>query len=88
MVVKSDNILPVLRYLINVEGEYSLSDCIVTSRYVWEGILDPIVLHKRSAYRLIEKNGIPYYEQWRMKYPQKNEEHFFSAPLNRSSRTV
>ena len=88
MGVKRDIILPDYRNLINVEGEYSLSDCIVTSRYVWEGILDPIVLHKRSAYRLIEKNGIPYYEQWRMKYPQKNSEHFFEAPLHRSSRTV
>lgn len=82
MGVKRDIILPDYRNLINVEGEYSLSDCIVTSRYVWEGILDPIVLHKRSAYRLIERNGIPYYEQWRMKYPKKSESHFFQAPLH------
>lgn len=80
MGVKRDTILPDYRNFVNVEGEYCLRDCIVTSRHVWEGILDPIVLHKRSAYRYKEKNGIPYYDQWRMSYPKVNEEHLFQAP--------
>jgi len=80
MGVREDTILPDWRNLVDVEGEYRLQDCIVSSRDVYEGILDPVVLHVRSAYRLIEKNGIRYYDQWRMGFPQKNKEHLFQTP--------
>jgi len=80
MGVRDDTILSDYRNLVDVEGEYCLKNCIVSSRDCYEGILDPIVLHERSAYRLIEKNGIRYYDQWRMSYPQKNKEHLFQTP--------
>lgn len=80
MGVAQDIILPGHWNFVDVEGEYRKEDTILTSRHIWEGILDPIVKHKRSAYRLIEKNGIPHYEQWRMGYPKRNEEHLFQAP--------
>jgi hypothetical protein len=80
MGVREDTILPDWRNLVDVEGEYRLQDCIVSSREVYEGILDPVVLHVRSAYRLIEKNGIRFYDQWRMGFPQKNKEHLFHSP--------
>jgi hypothetical protein len=73
MGVREDTILPDYRNLIDVEGEYCLRDCIVSSRTVYEGILDPIVLHVRSAYRLVEHNGIRYYDQWRMSFPKKQD---------------
>jgi len=72
MGVREDTILPDYRNLIDVEGEYCLRDCIVSSRTVYEGILDPIVLHVRSAYRLVECNGIRYYDQWRMSFPKQD----------------
>lgn len=80
MGVRDDTILSDWRNLVDVEGEYCLKDCIVSSRDVYTGILDPVVLHVRSAYRLIEKNGIRYYDQWRMAYPKKNKEHLFQTP--------
>ena len=80
MGVREDTILPDWRNLVDVEGEYCLKDCIVSARDCYEGILDPVVLHVRSAYRLIEKNGIRFYEQWRMGYPQKTKEHFLQPP--------
>ena len=80
MGVREDTILPDWRNLVDVEGEYRLQDCIVSSRDVYEGILDPVVLHVRSAYRLREKNGKRYYEQWRMGFPQKTKEHLFQTP--------
>ena len=84
MGVREDTILPDYKNLIDVEGEYCLKDCIVSSRTVYEGILDPIVLHVRSAYRLMEHNGIRYYDQWRMSYPSKNIQHFRLPPHHAS----
>jgi len=70
MGVREDTILPDWCNIVNTEGEYRLEDCVISARGVWEGILDPIVAHSQSAYRLVEKNGIRHYEQWRMGYPQ------------------
>ena len=80
MGVRDDTVLPDWRNLVDVEGEYRLEDCSVSDKEVYEGILDPVVLHVRSYYRLVEKNGIRYYEQWRLGYPQKNKDHLFQAP--------
>tara|TARA_B110000008_G_scaffold134441_1_gene136499 strand:+ start:194 stop:1204 length:1011 start_codon:yes stop_codon:yes gene_type:complete len=80
MGIREDTILSDTRNLVDVPGEYCLKDCIVSSRNVYEGILDPVVLHVRSAYRLQEKNGIRHYEQWRMGYPSKKKEHLFNSP--------
>ena len=80
MGMREDSILQDYRNLVDVQGEYSLKDCIVSSRHTYEGLIDPIVLHIRSAYRLHEKDGIRYYDQWRMTYP-KNTNHFlFQTP--------
>ena len=84
MGVRDDTILSDWRNLVDVEGEYCLKDCIVSSRDVYTGILDPVVLHVRSAYRLIEKNGIRYYDQWR-KPTQRTKSICFKRPLIRRS---
>ena len=80
MGIREDTILSDTRNLVDVPGEYCLKDCIVSSRNVYEGILDPVVLHVRSAYRLNEKNGIRFYDQWRMDHPAKTKEHLFGPP--------
>jgi len=79
MGIKEDCILQDYRNLVNIKGEYRLSDCIVSSRHTYEGLTDPIVLHVRSAYKLVEKNGLRYYDQWRMAYPVENQ-HFLVQP--------
>lgn len=80
MGIKHDSILQDYRNLVNMKGEYRLQDCILSSRHVFEGIIDPVVLHIRSAYRLVEKNGLRYYEQWRMAYPTQNQHFLVEAP--------
>lgn len=80
MAMRTDSILQDYRNIVDVEGEYCLKDCIVSSRHTYEGLTDPVVLHIRSAYRLVEKNGIRHYEQWRMGYPASNQQHHFQQP--------
>jgi hypothetical protein len=80
MGAKEDAVLPDYRNLVEVPGEYCLKDCIVSSRDVYEGILDPIVLHVRTGYRVVERNGHRFYEQWRMSYPSEEKHFLFQAP--------
>jgi len=80
MGMREDSILQDYRNIVDVEGEYCLKDCIISSRHVWEGLTDPIVLHIRSAYHLIEKNGMRYYQQWRMGYPKQTQHFLLQAP--------
>ena len=80
MGIKEDCILQDYRNLVNIKGEYRLADCIVSSRHTYEGLTDPIVLHVRSAYKLIEKDNLRYYDQWRMAYPIENQHFLVETP--------
>lgn len=80
MGVKNNVILQDYRNMVDVEGEYCLDDCILTSPTIYQGILDPVVLHVKTAYRLRVQNGVRYYEQWRMKYPGQQSHFLVKAP--------
>ena len=80
MGIKDHVILQDYRNIVGKEGEYCLEDCIVSGPNVFQGLLDPIVLHIKTAYRLKVKNGVRYYDQWRMKYPNEKDP-FFRDPL-------
>lgn len=80
MGIKEDCILQDYRNLVNIKGEYRLTDCIVSSRHTYEGLTDPIVLHVRSVYKLLEKNGLRYYDQWKMAYPVENQHFLVDQP--------
>ena len=82
MGMREDSVLQDYRNLVEVEGEYCLKDCIVSSRHTYGGLIDPVVLHIRSAYRLVEKNGVRYYQQWRMGFPKSTQHFLFQAPSN------
>lgn len=82
MGISDDSILQDYRNIVDVPGEYNLKDCILSSRHVYEGLIDPIVLHIRSAYRMVEKDGVRHYEQWRMGYPSNTQHFLFQAPSN------
>jgi len=73
MGVKENVILQDYRNLVGQPGEYCMDDCIVSSDTIFQGLLDPIVKHIKSAYRLKDQNGIRYYEQWRYKVPDTQE---------------
>jgi len=80
MGVKNNVILQDYRNIVDEEGEYCLEDCLVSSHEIFQGLLDPIVLHLRNAYRLKVKDGVRHYEQWRMKYPGQIDHFLVAAP--------
>ena len=80
MGVKNNVILQDYRNIVEKEGEYCLDDCIVSSHQIFQGLLDPVVLHLRNAYRLNVKDGVRHYEQWRMKYPGQENHFLVQAP--------
>jgi len=80
MGVKNNVILQDYRNIVDVEGEYCLDDCLLSSHSVFQGLLDPVVLHLRNAYRLKVVNGVRHYDQWRMKYPGQDMPFLTEAP--------
>jgi hypothetical protein len=73
MGVKNNMILQDYRNIVNIPGEYCLEDCILSSASIFQGLLDPVVLHIKSGYRVKTVNGVRYLDQWRMKYPEHNQ---------------
>ena len=53
---------------VNIPGEYRLEDCLLSKKSVWEGIVSPVVLHVRNAYKFQMKNGKRGYTQWKMPF--------------------
>jgi hypothetical protein len=76
MGVKTNNILQDYRNLVNVPGEYRLEDCILSSSTIFQGLLDPVVLHVKSGYQVKVQEGVRHLHQWRMKYPEHDEQDF------------
>jgi len=80
MGVKNKVILQDYRNIVGEEGEYCMEDCILSSPAIYQGLLDPVVLHLKNAYRLKIQNGVRYYDQWRMKYPGQQTHFLTKAP--------
>lgn len=80
MGVKKNVTLQDYRNIVGESGEYCIEDCILSSPAVFQGLLDPIVMHYRNAYRLQIDNGVRRYEQWRMKYPGQENHFLVPAP--------
>ena len=78
--VKENVVLQDYRNIVGLPGEYCVEDCILSSPTTYQGLLDPIVLHMKNAYRLETKNGIRYFKQWRMKYPQPKTSFLMPTP--------
>lgn len=62
---KQNVILQDFRNMVNVPGEYCARDTIVSAENCFQGLLDPVVLHSRSAYRIKIINGVRHYDQWK-----------------------
>lgn len=50
---------------VNIDGEYRLEDCLLSKRTVWEGVVAPVALHVRNAYKFALVNGKRTYTQWK-----------------------
>lgn len=65
---RNDVTLQSYRNIVGVEGEYYLRDTIPFSENIYQGLLDPVVLHTRTSYRIAkDENGKRYYDQWKLK---------------------
>jgi hypothetical protein len=80
MGVKDNVILQDYRNLVNIPGEYCLEDCILSSSTIFQGLLDPVVLHVKSAYRIQILQGVRHLQQWGMKYPEHRQHFLSKAP--------
>lgn len=70
MGVREQATLQDFRNLVNMPGEYMLEDCICSLPHIYQGLLDPVVKHKKNAYRVRTINGLRHYEQWKMRRPE------------------
>ena len=53
---------------VNIPGEYRLEDCLLSKKTVWEGIVSPVVLHVRNAYKFVMKGSKRGYTQWKQPF--------------------
>ena len=81
--VKETVVLQDYRNIVGLPGEYCVEDCILSSPTCYQGLLDPIVLHMKNAYRLETRNGVRFFKQWRMKYPEPNASFLMQRPKSR-----
>ena len=68
--LQGDTILQDYFNIVNIPGEYKLQDCICSLPGCYEGLLEPVVQHIRTNYRIqIGKNGRKFIEQWKLGVP-------------------
>ena len=84
--VKETVVLQDYRNIVGIPGEYCVQDCILSSPNIYQGLLDPVVLHMKNAYRLQVKNGVRSFQQWRMKYPTAEHSFLAKAPKTRNEQ--
>lgn len=53
---------------VDIDGEYPLETCLLSKKNVWEGLVNPVVLHVRNAYKLEKKDGKKRYTQWKIPF--------------------
>jgi hypothetical protein len=66
--IRDDMLLQDYYNFVGIPNEYRLEDCLLSKRTVFEGIVSPVVLHVRNAYKFVLKNGVKTYEQWRIPF--------------------
>jgi hypothetical protein len=69
MAVKQDAILQDYRNLVGVPGEYCIEDCMVSGSQRYQGLLDPIVQHRRDLYKIVTVDGVRYLKQYKLPSP-------------------
>ena len=68
--IKTPWMLQTYRNLVDIEGEYDLTQCFMSSPTEFQGILSPIVFHQRHWYKQKEIKGVLYYIQAKYLTPE------------------
>ena len=66
--IRDDMLLQDYYNFVGIPNEYRLESCLLSKKTVWEGIVSPVVLHVRNAYKFVMKNGLKTYEQWQIPF--------------------
>lgn len=66
--IRDDMLIQDYYNFVGIPNEYKLESCLLSKKSVWEGIVSPVVLHVRNAYKFVLKNGVKTYEQWRIPF--------------------
>jgi hypothetical protein len=65
--LQTDTVMQDYYNLVDIPGEYRLVDTLLSKRNVYEGLICPIVLHVRNAYRYVRTTKRAY-EQWKVPF--------------------
>jgi len=66
--IREDMLLQDYYNFVGIPNEYTLESCLLSKKTVWEGIVSPVVLHVRNAYKFELKNGLKTYNQWQFPF--------------------
>lgn len=70
MGLRGDTILQDYYNIVGVPNQYCLENCLLSLPGVYEGLVEPVVQHIRTNYRILKKeNGIKYVDQWKLGSP-------------------
>lgn len=70
MGLRDDTILQNYYNIVGVPGQYCLDSCLLSKPGVWEGLVEPVVQHIRTNYRILKKeDGTKYVDQWKLGTP-------------------
>jgi hypothetical protein len=65
--LQEDTVMQDYYNLVDIPGEYRLQDTLLSKRNIYEGLISPVVLHVRNAYKF-KRTTKRTYEQWKMPF--------------------
>jgi|TARA_B100001540_G_scaffold271911_1_gene255935 hypothetical protein len=65
--LQEDTVMQDYYNLVDIPGEYRLADTLLSKRNIYEGLISPVVLHVRNAYKF-KRTTKRTYEQWKMPF--------------------
>lgn len=65
--LQQDTVMQDYYNLVDIPGEYRLADTLLSKRNIYEGLISPVVLHVRNAYKF-KRTTKRTYEQWKMPF--------------------
>jgi len=74
--VNEDTLIQNYRNIAGLQGEYELEDMDMSRENHFEGMTDPVVMHRAPYYRYVKKDGVSHYDQ-QLQYPKATGEQDF-----------
>ena len=70
MGLRGDTILQDYYNIVGVPNQYCLENCVLSLPGVYEGLVEPVVQHIRTNYRILKNDdGVKYVDQWKLGSP-------------------